>query len=47
MNDLPADAHELISLHAPLPLFITNEENSDGWEDTGGRLEVVVAVEPE
>ena len=35
-DDLPVDAHELIALCAPRPLFISNGDNGDSWADAMG-----------
>ena len=37
-NDLPIDAHELVALAAPRPVFISagSKEKGDGWVDAKG-----------
>lgn len=35
-NDLPVDAHELVALCAPRPVFISSGEKGDGWVDARG-----------
>ena len=35
-NDLPVDAHELVALCAPRPVFIGCGQNGDGWCDAKG-----------
>jgi hypothetical protein len=46
VNDLPVDAHELIALVAPRPLFISagTVENGDGWVDARGSFEAARAA---
>jgi hypothetical protein len=48
VNDLPVDAHELIALVAPRPLFISagTSENGDGWVDPRGSFEAARAASP-
>ena len=48
VNDLPVDAHELIALVAPRPLFISGGtvENGDGWVDARGSFEAARAASP-
>src|SRR5690242_5225136 len=47
-NDLPVDAHELIALCAPRPVFIGagTKENGDGWVDAKGMFLAAVAAGP-
>jgi (4-O-methyl)-D-glucuronate---lignin esterase len=47
-NDLPVDAHELISLAAPRPLFIGagTLEQGDGWVDPKGMFLAAKAASP-
>jgi len=47
-NDLPVDAHELIALAAPRPLFIGagTLEQGDGWVDPQGMFLATVAASP-
>lgn len=35
-GDLPVDAHELVALCAPRPVFISSGERGDGWVDARG-----------
>ena len=46
-NDLPVDAHELISLCAPRPVFIgAGATNGDGWADARGMFLAEVGAGP-
>jgi hypothetical protein len=47
-NDLPVDAHELIALAAPRPLFIGagNPAQGDGWVDPKGMFMAAAAAGP-
>ena len=47
-NDLPVDAHELIALCAPRPVFIGagTKEKGDGWVDAKGMFLAAVAAGP-
>ncbi len=47
-NDLPIDAHELIALAAPRPIFISagTFEKGDGWVDPKGSFLAAVAAGP-
>jgi hypothetical protein len=46
-NDLPVDAHELISLCAPRPVFIgAGATQGDGWVDAKGMFLAAVAAGP-
>jgi GH35 family endo-1,4-beta-xylanase len=47
-NDLPVDAHELIALCAPRPVFIGagTKEKGDGWVDAKGMFMAAVAAGP-
>lgn len=45
-NDLPVDAHELIALCAPRPLFIGAGNIGDEWCDPKGMFMAAVAAEP-
>ena len=46
-NDLPVDAHELIALCAPRPVFIgAGATNGDGWVDAKGMFRAAAAVGP-
>ena len=47
-NDLPVDAHELIALAAPRPLFIGagTLEQGDGWVDPKGMFLAAAAAGP-
>lgn len=48
VNDLPVDAHELIALCAPRPVFISagTREAGDGWTDPKGMFLAAVAAGP-
>lgn len=46
-NDLPVDAHELIALCAPRPVFISGgATKGDGWVDAHGMFMAAVAAGP-
>jgi hypothetical protein len=45
-NDLPVDAHELIALCAPRPVFISVGENGDAWVDAKGTFMAAAAAGP-
>jgi hypothetical protein len=45
-DDLPVDAHELIALCAPRPVFISSGENGDAWVDARGMFMAAVAAGP-
>jgi hypothetical protein len=46
-NDLPVDAHELIALCAPRPVFISGGgTNGDGWVDAKGMFMAAAAAGP-
>ncbi len=46
-NDLPVDAHELIALCAPRPVFIgAGATNGDGWVDAKGMFLAAVGASP-
>lgn len=45
-NDLPVDAHELIDLIAPRPIFISNGGSGDAWADARGMFMAAVAAGP-
>jgi beta-glucosidase len=45
-NDLPVDAHELIALCAPRPVFISGGSKGDGWVDARGMFMAAVAAGP-
>ena len=46
-NDLPVDAHELIALCAPRPVFIgAGSTNGDGWVDAKGMFLAAVGAGP-
>jgi hypothetical protein len=45
-NDLPVDAHELIALCAPRPVFISGGSNGDSWVDIRGMYMACAAASP-
>ncbi len=45
-NDLPVDAHELIALCAPRPVFISSGNIGDAWVDVKGMFMAAVAAGP-
>jgi hypothetical protein len=45
-NDLPVDAHELIDLCAPRPVFISGGQKGDSWTDPRGMFLAAVAAGP-
>jgi len=45
-GDLPVDAHELIAMCAPRPVFISSGEKGDGWVDARGMFMAAVAAGP-
>lgn len=45
-NNLPVDAHELIALCAPRPVFISSGEKGDAWVDAKGMFMAGVNAEP-
>jgi len=45
-NDLPVDAHELIALCAPRPVFISSGNKGDAWVDVRGMFMAAVAAGP-
>ncbi len=45
-NDLPVDAHELLALCAPRPIFISAGQKGDGWVDARGMFMAAVAAGP-
>jgi len=45
-DDLPVDAHELIALCAPRPVFISSGETGDAWVDARGMFMAAVAAGP-
>jgi hypothetical protein len=45
-NDMPVDAHELIGLCAPRPVFIGCGQKGDGWVDARGMFMATVAAGP-
>lgn len=48
VNELPVDAHMLIALRAPRPLFVTSgtKEAGDSWVDPTGMWKAVLLAEP-
>jgi len=45
-DDIPVDAHELIALCAPRPVFISSGENGDAWVDARGMFMAAAAAGP-
>ncbi len=45
-NDLPVDAHHLIALCAPRPVFISSGDQGDGWVDAKGMFLAGAGAEP-
>jgi GH35 family endo-1,4-beta-xylanase len=45
-NDLPVDAHELVALCAPRPVFIGCGDKGDGWVDARGMFMAAAAAGP-
>jgi hypothetical protein len=45
-SDLPVDAHELIALCAPRPVFISAGDKGDAWVDARGMFMAAVAAGP-
>ena len=45
-NDLPVDAHELVALCAPRPVFISAGQKGDAWVDVKGMFMAAVAAGP-
>ena len=45
-NDLPVDAHELIAMCAPRPVFISGGQKGDGWVDARGMFMAAAAAAP-
>ena len=45
-DDLPVDAHELIALCAPRPVFVSSGEVGDAWVDARGMFMAAVAAGP-
>lgn len=45
-DDLPVDAHQLIALCAPRPVFISSGEKGDGWVDARGMFMAGVGAGP-
>ena len=45
-GDLPIDAHELIALCAPRPVFVSAGDKGDDWTDQKGMFMACVAAEP-
>lgn len=45
-DDMPVDAHELIALCAPRPVFISSGDKGDGWVDAKGMFLAAVGAGP-
>lgn len=45
-NDLPVDAHELVALCAPRPVFISGGAKGDGWVDPKGMFLAAAGAGP-
>lgn len=45
-NDLPVDAHQLVALCAPRPVFISSGDRGDGWVDAKGMFLAAVGAGP-
>lgn len=45
-NDLPVDAHELLALCAPQPIFVSSGDVGDYWVDARGMFMATVAAGP-
>ena len=45
-SDLPVDAHHLIALCAPRPVFISSGDQGDGWVDAKGMFLAGAGAEP-
>lgn len=45
-GDMPVDAHELIAMCAPRPVFISAGEKGDGWVDVRGMFLAAVGAGP-
>jgi hypothetical protein len=45
-NDMPVDAHELVALCAPRPVFISGGAKGDGWVDAKGMFLAAVGAGP-
>jgi len=45
-NDLPVDAHELLALCAPRPIFISGGQKGDSWVDAHGMFMAASAAGP-
>ncbi len=45
-NDMPVDAHELVALCAPRPIFISSGEKGDAWVDAKGMFMAGAAAGP-
>jgi len=45
-DDLPIDAHELVALCAPRPVFISSGTEGDAWVDAQGMFMATAAAQP-
>ena len=46
VNDLPGDAHELVALIAPRPVFVGGGANGDAWQDPHGMFMAAAGASP-
>jgi hypothetical protein len=45
-GDMPVDAHELLALCAPRPIFVSGGQKGDGWVDARGMFMAAAAAGP-
>ncbi len=45
-NDMPVDAHELVALCAPRPVFISGGADGDSWQDPKGMFLAAAGAQP-
>ncbi len=46
VNDLPGDAHELVALIAPRPVFVGGGNSGDAWQDPHGMFMAAAGASP-